>query len=672
MKNKLFLAIGLLSALVLSGCGGSNPSSSAPTTSADPASDTSTTSTTSTTSADTSTVTPIIDWPADVKAIMVEVLGEALPMIPNATSDWEFFGLTEEEQELIENGYNFWYSDYSTETKAADYALAFAGTNFSISAEEDEDGPYYYFEKVVTQTETELTVGYGYVYDDSGSEDYDPSLTIEFNVSSTSYITDWSSDDKALMNEHIHEVLPFCQGFTDATTVEYDTDYNCITISDDQGEAFVSEYGKALVEGGFTYNEDSDVYWKASATQYKGYSAEVTVEISYFTFYGYEFFNIYAYFGMAVQTANSFPATELNTFLGESYSFADLTSVGFAAPVYWIMNDSYFSVNAAFTEDQLGKLLNSLVTTYYIVNEYVEEEEEEDYDLGDLGLLSRIHHRAPLETAVTYTFISLDGAIQGYFTYDPSGVIVLYVYAVDADSILESLDTFPSDLIAGLGEELPVVPAPEVDENVKYKLVQKTSRKVELLTVLADEYSLVTYADVLEPLGFTVTKEESSFIATSEKLNVTGELVPNFGELKIVYLTYSIPMEAVTVTAETSGLPTKYGTNEKVTVGDLELLFTDCAVYNKADGIQFKKGSGTIDNDKVVEKIQTITIKYSSKNTKGVLTISGGDDSSKLTIVTGTENDDHSFTYDLGGVDYFAIENLSGNAAYLEYVTFEF
>ena len=45
------------------------------------------------------------------------------------------YGLTEDEQEFIDYGFmNYWYSDYSTETKSDDYAKCFDNSNFTISA----------------------------------------------------------------------------------------------------------------------------------------------------------------------------------------------------------------------------------------------------------------------------------------------------------------------------------------------------------------------------------------------------------------------------------------------------------------------------------------------------------------------------------------------------------
>ncbi len=651
MKQKVIVATSLLAALVLSGCGGgTNPSNTDPsTTNPSTTSEETTSETSTTTSEDTSTtseVTIITDWDDDVEYIMEQVFGEPLPMIPNATSDWEFYGLTEDEQELIDLGYlNYWYSDYSTETKADDYAKCFDNSNFTISAEEDEDGPYYYFEKELKNTDTELSVAYGYIYDDAGGEDYDPSLTIEFNSYTINFLADWSDEAKALMMEHLYEVIPFAKGLTESTEVTYDGE-GTIEVTGGIMDDISESYAETLTKSGYVFDKDNNYYVKSSAEKYKGHDASVYLSFEYVeeTEYSDSYFQIYAWFGMTPAQSETFPTSDLLEFIGEGHSFADMSKVSFTGSITWMMDNYEFDFSAALSNDAIEAFFAALEDENYLVQELPDDE---DY---------------PNEK--DFAFSSFDYYVIGTLLYDTTTEIAYVVIRLSGEFSYEVVDSFPKELLP-TGDDFPGFSLPIIKAGVGYAIIQSKTSSLSVYTRLDDGFTAQDYLNVLKIGGFTINGE----VATKDDYSIEVISMPSYIDAEYVYITFSAPVESVVITATTEGMPTAYGDGVKVAVGDFVMYLTDVAVFNSASFIQLKKNTGTIYNTSEFAKIDSITIDY--HNTKN-LVVKGGDDLDNLVAVTGTQNDDGSFTYNLGGVSYFELFNDGKGVCEVNSITFSF
>lgn len=275
-------------------------------------------------------VTPSDAWSNEFIELMEEHLGLVLPFVALDNPD---YGYDSEYDEI-------YIYDFSTTNLLTNYGSLLEDNGFEFNF---EDNGFSQYVKFFTETEA-VVVEFGYQEE---TEEYYGGNAIYAYVGTTveeevEYLTAWLEEAKSLMLTHLKEELPFLENtFSTSTTIEYDEEYYCLFLMDENGtNENALNYENFLLESGYLYDEANESYIK-NATE-DGY--QIRVEL--FAMEGLGFF-VSAYYEMLPLVSDSFPTTYINEYFADEVNVPSYEASSYN---YYIYQDAVF-VEAIVAED---------------------------------------------------------------------------------------------------------------------------------------------------------------------------------------------------------------------------------------------------------------------------------------------------------------------------------
>lgn len=227
-----------------------------------------------------STINRITDWSSDTKALLMEYVGEVIPVAPLST---EYSVEENDELWIVDNVGGDITNQYATILKNAGYTY-----DEEISSEYGIES--YYKDSAVEED--------GFLIIDFYYEENEMIIIVSLYAPfSGEYITEWSEDLEELMMTHLGEVIPVAP-YSENHTYEYSEEDDCIYILDDEVGDVGDIYAEILEEEGYIYDEEEsgydedDDFWYCFSKE----TAEGVIYIDVYFYTAYGSMGINAYF----------------------------------------------------------------------------------------------------------------------------------------------------------------------------------------------------------------------------------------------------------------------------------------------------------------------------------------------------------------------------------------
>lgn len=440
-------------------------------------------------------------WPAELKSMMNELLGEELPYI-ELKEGFTYSILTDEDGDFLYIG------DESTTNIVEDYKAILLQNGYTYIGEEEDDYTAYFYQKgdVVVQVDyfpgtTEYLAGneiYAWIEENGGSEE-DGQTTL----------TAWPEELASMMNEKFNETIPFVALASNFTYYEYDDE--TVAITDECSTNYLENYGEVLENAGYEFLElNSDYGYDISL-----YGKTLNDDYNLIIQYGYaegEGNEIYAYTQQIIHEiqSTSWPKEQIASIMNEGFTQEIPSFEAQGDYTYFFYNGGIYIYGSA--EDLSDSYATALEEKGYMMATTLDWETFEE---------------------VVY-YYDWEENVNISFAYDEDdGSFYVSIMPVEP-AYDEMVNAFPSEAIASfLKEGATQVPAFETSETqIKLSRIDAIPALDlnEMLIIEVRDSGTVgkdsledTYQAVLKANGWTISLEnyeDEGVIATSSKQDV--------------------------------------------------------------------------------------------------------------------------------------------------------